>query len=115
MALPTDPAVLKRYAANLKELHARKAFVKVSGLHRPRQSAPDTPFDPAVYKPVTDFIWDIFGEDWLVYSGRNAAALEILKAYFQSKGRPAAEKFFWKNSIHAFRWIRRDPKQPHLG
>ena len=115
LALPTDPAVLKRYAANLKELHARKAFVKVSGLHRPRQSAPDTPFDPAVYKPVMDFIWDIFGEDWLVYSGRNAAALEILKAYFQSKGRPAAEKFFWKNSIHAFRWIRRDPKQPQLG
>jgi hypothetical protein len=27
-------------------------------------------------------------------------------------GRPAAEKFFWKNSIPAFRWIKRDAEQP---
>jgi len=31
-----------------------------------------------------------------------------------TKGRPAAEKFFWQNSVRAFKWIRRDPKQPQL-
>lgn len=114
LALPTEAAAFKRYAENLKELRKRGAYVKVSGLHRPRSSA-DAGFDPAVYKPVMDFIWDIFGEDLLVYSGRNKTALEILKAYFLAKGRPAAEKFFWKNSVPAFRWVRRDSKQPQLG
>jgi predicted TIM-barrel fold metal-dependent hydrolase len=114
LALPTDPAVLKGYAENLKELRRRKAYVKVSGLHRARANA-DAPLDAAVYKPVMDFIWDIFGEDYVVYSGRNKATLEILQAYFMAKGRLAAEKFFWRNSVPAFRWVKRDPKQPQLG
>jgi predicted TIM-barrel fold metal-dependent hydrolase len=111
LALPTAPDVLKTYSNNLTELRKRKAFVKVSGLYRPRT---DTSFDPKHYKPTMDFIWDIFGEDYIVYSGRNKAALEILQAYFLAKGRPAAEKYFWKNSIPAFKWIKRDPKQPQL-
>ena len=42
-------------------------------------------------------------------------AIEIFRAYFQAKGPAAVEKFFWRNSIPAFRWIRRDPNQPQLG
>lgn len=112
LALPTDPKVLKSYSDTLTELRKRKAFVKMSGLYRPRgkEGAPD----PADYKPTIDFIWDIFGEDFIIYSGRNKAALEILQGYFMAKGRPAAEKYFWKNSIPAFKWIKRDPKQPQL-
>ncbi|MCC6340748.1 MAG: amidohydrolase family protein [Bryobacterales bacterium] len=113
LALPTDPGVFKSYSNNLAELRRRKAYAKVSGLYRPR-SAPQAPFDSSAYKPVMDFIHDIFGEDYLVYAGRNKQALDILMAYFLAKGRPAAEKFFWKNSIPAFRWVRRDPKQPRL-
>lgn len=113
LALPTAPAVLKTYSENLKELRKRNAYVKVSGLAGSR-AASRTPFDPAVYKPTMDLIWDIFGEDFIVYAGRNKTALEILQSYFMAKGRPAAEKFFWKNSIPAFKWIKRDPKQPQL-
>ncbi|HZT31219.1 MAG TPA: amidohydrolase family protein [Bryobacteraceae bacterium] len=111
LPLPTDPQVLKTYSHNLRELRKRNAYAKVSGLTR---ANPQSPFDPAVYKPVLDFIWDIFGPDFIVYAGRNKQALEILKAYTMAIGRPAAEKFFWKNSIPAFRWIRRDPGQPQL-
>ena len=113
LALPTEAAVLKRYSDNLKELRKRNVYVKVSGLHRSRANA-QGPLNAAEYKPVMDFIWDIFGEDWLVYAGRNKAVLEILQAYFMAKGQPAAEKFFWENSIPAFRWIKRDSKQPQL-
>lgn len=112
LALPGDPAVRKGYENTLRELKQRGAFVKMSGLHRPRNAAAG--FDPAHYQPVLDFLWDIFGEDLLVYSGRNKAALEILMAFFLAKGRPAAEKYFWKNSVHAFRWTPRDPGQPRL-
>ncbi len=71
-------------------------------------------YDPALYKPMLDFLWDIFGEDYVVYAGANKAPLEILRTYFMAKGRPAAEKYFWKNSVPAFRWIKRDPAQPQL-
>ena len=113
LALPTDPAVLKAYASHLRQLRQRNVFVKLSGLHRPRAAA-GAPFEPGVYLPVMDFIYDIFGEDRLVYAGRSKEAIAIFRAYFQAKGPAAAEKFFWKNSIPAFRWIRRDPNQPQL-
>jgi predicted TIM-barrel fold metal-dependent hydrolase len=111
LPLPTDPQVLKGYSDNLKELRKRNAYAKVSGLPK---ANPQSSFDPAVYKPMLDFIWNIFGEDYIVYAGRNKEALEILKTYTMAMGRPAAEKFFWKNSIPAFKWVRRDPAQPQL-
>jgi len=111
LALPTEKPALEKYAATLRELKQRGAFVKVSGLHRARNA---TALDPAVYQPVMDFIWDIFGEDQLVYAGRNKAVLDTLMAYFLGKGRPAAEKFFWRNSVKAFRWIRRTAEQKAL-
>lgn len=114
LPLPTDPGVMKSYENHLRELKKRDVYVKISGLPRSRQN-PQAPFDPAVYKPVLDLFWDIFGEDRLVYAGRNKQALEILRSYFMAKGRPAAEKFLWKNSIPAFKWVRRDLWQPQLG
>ena len=33
--------------------------------------------------------------------------------YFTGKGQAAAEKFFWKNSVAAYRWVKRDASQPH--
>ena len=78
------------------------------------RAQPNAPFDPAVYQPALDLLWDIFGEDWLVYAGRNQAALDILQAYFLGQGPAAAEKFLSKNSVPAFRWIKRDPRQPQL-
>ncbi len=114
LGIPADPAIRKQYTADLEELRKRKVYVKMSGLYRPRGATPGTPPDANDYKPVIDFLWDIFGEDYLIYAGRNKAAIEILQSYFMAKGRPAAEKYFWKNSIPAFKWIHRDPGQPQL-
>lgn len=111
LPLPTDAAVLKSYSDNLKELRKRKVYAKVSGVPK---ANPQATFDAAVYKPVLDFIWDIFGEDFVVYAGHNQPALDILKGYAMARGRAAAEKYFWKNSIPAFRWVRRSPEQPTL-
>jgi L-fuconolactonase len=112
LPLPLETKVLQSYTNNLRELRKRRAFAKVSGLPK---ANPQANFDPAVYKPTLDLIWDIFGEDYIVYAGKNKEALDILKAYTRALGRPAAEKFFWKNSIAAFRWIKRDAAQPQLG
>jgi L-fuconolactonase len=111
LPLPTDKQVLKGYSDTLKEFRKRKTYAKVSGLPK---ANPQASFDPALYKPMLDFIWDIFGEDFIVYAGRNKQALDILKSYTMALGRAAAEKYFWRNSIPAFRWIKRDPAQPQL-
>lgn len=118
LPLPTAPDVMKSYSANLRELRKRNYFAKVSGLPSP---------DPAVYKPMLDFIWDIFGDDYIVFAAgwsrmpqtppaieRMKSRLEVFRGYLKPKGRPAAEKFFWQNSVRAFKWVRRDPRQPQL-
>jgi predicted TIM-barrel fold metal-dependent hydrolase len=126
LPLPAAPDVLKSYSDNLKELRKRNVYAKISGL--PRSAADGLPpTDPAVYTPMLDFIWDIFGEDFIVFAAgwsrapqqpppieRMKTNLKILRSYFLAKGRPAAEKFLWKNSAQAFKWTPRDSKQPHL-
>ena len=68
-------------------------------------------------------LWDIFGEDRLLYgsdwpnSDQWAAypkGLRVVREYFMSKGPAAAEKYFWKNSVAAYRWVKRDAGQPRL-
>jgi predicted TIM-barrel fold metal-dependent hydrolase len=75
----------------------------------------------AVYKPRLDYLMDLFGEDRVLFGSDwpNADAVDhlnvivkIVRDYFAAKGRAAQEKYFWRNSIPAYRWIKRDPSQP---
>jgi L-fuconolactonase len=68
-----------------------------------------------------DELWDVFGQDQLIYGsdwpnsdqwGPYPLALMLVGEYFTGKGRAVAEKFFWKYSAAAYRWIRRDASQP---
>jgi hypothetical protein len=38
--------------------------------------------------------------------------LKVVREYFAGKSPAAAEKFFWKNSLAAYRWVKRDRSQP---
>ncbi len=111
LPLPKDAQVMKQYEENLRKLSQRNVYVKVSGVPGFRANTGTQP-DPAVYKPSLDLFWETFGEDRIVYAGRNKKALDILMDYTKSRGTSAVEKFFWKNSIPAFKWVRRDPSQP---
>jgi predicted TIM-barrel fold metal-dependent hydrolase len=122
MEPPADAAILRSHENNLRDLAKRNVFVKVSVVAR--QVEGKVPTDLAVYKPRLDMIWDIFGEDRLVYgsdwpnSAGNwvpyATELALVREYFMAKGRAAAEKYFWKNSLAAYKWVKRDSKQPQL-
>jgi L-fuconolactonase len=79
--------------------------------------------DVKSYLPVLDRMWSLFGEDRLMFGSDwpnwdTAATLEeivnVAKAYVLPKGRQAAEKFFWRNSLEAYRWVKRSPEQPGL-
>lgn len=119
---PSQPALLKAYEGNLRELGKRRQiFAKVSGvLKRVNGRVPE---DLAPYKATVDEMWDVFGEDRLVYGSdwpnsdlwaEYPVELKIVRQYFSGKGRAAEEKFFWKNSIAAYKWVHRDKSQPKL-
>jgi len=43
-----------------------------------------------------------------------ATELALVREFFLSKGQVAAEKYFWKNSVAAYKWVKRSPSQPQL-
>jgi hypothetical protein len=40
--------------------------------------------------------------------------MSLVRPYFMAKGRAIAEKYFWKNSVAAYRWVKREAAQPRL-
>lgn len=94
-------------------------YVKVSEVLRVTNGAAVT--DATVYKPVFDQFFETFGEDKILFGSdwpngpavsNLPAIVQIVKDYFLAKGRPVAEKYFWKNSLAAYNWVQRDPSQP---
>jgi L-fuconolactonase len=69
--------------------------------------------DTDYYRPRLDLLWELFGEDRVIY-GSNwpvsdlvapyASVHKIVADYVNGKGRGAAEKYFWKNSLAAYQW-----------
>ena len=120
---PTEPQARKLYEANLHELGKRpQVYVKLSEILRRVEGR--VPNDLNFYRPRLDELWGIFGENRLIFGsdwpnadlwGTYPQVLGLVREYVNSKGQAAAEKFFWKNSFAAYRWIKRDPSQPAPG
>jgi predicted TIM-barrel fold metal-dependent hydrolase len=114
--LDMTPAIEK----NLRDIAKRPdVFVKVSGVLRTVNGK--IPKDTAFYKPRLDVLYDIFGQDRVVYGsdwphsdnwGEYHEGLKVVKEYFEAKGQAVAEKYFWRNSIKAYRWVHRAANQP---
>ena len=114
-----DPqAINVDWRKNIDEIAKRpNVFMKVSALVEqiPGESG-KAPTDTEYYKPVLDHLWNRFGEDRLIYgsnwpvSDRGApydVVFKIVRDYFMDKGSGAMEKYFWKNSLNAYRWLER--------
>jgi predicted TIM-barrel fold metal-dependent hydrolase len=117
---PTEAAARRAYEANLRELGKRKqVYLKVSEvLRRVNGRASE---DVSFYRPRLDALWEIFGEDRLMYGSDwpnsdlwapYPQVLKIVREYVSGKGPAAAEKIFWKNSMAAYRWVKREAAQP---
>jgi predicted TIM-barrel fold metal-dependent hydrolase len=118
--LPTDSQARSAYEANLRELGPRpQVYAKVSEvLQRFGGQVRD---DLNLYKPRLDEFWEIFGGDRLIFAsnwpvsdlkGPYPQLLKVVRQYFAGKGKVAEEEFFWKNSLAAYRWVKRQPDQP---
>ncbi len=72
--------------------------------------------DAAHYRPLLDALVDLFGPERILY-GSNWAVSErvapyatvhrVVGDYFAARGRDLAERFFWRNSRAAYRWVPR--------
>jgi predicted TIM-barrel fold metal-dependent hydrolase len=120
--IPPEPAARDEYWATLRRLAANpRVFVKLSGI--PVLANRKLITDPLFYKPRLDALWDIFGEDHVLFgsdfpnsdhTAPFAETFSIVRAYMAGKTAGQREKYFWKNSIAAYRWHPRRPDQPRL-
>jgi L-fuconolactonase len=95
-----------------------RVFAKISGLvEGARTEDGRVPDDTQFYRPILDAMWELFGDDRLIY-GSNwpvserfapyAVVQAIVQRYVEARGAAATRKFFADNARVAYRWIRLD-------
>ncbi|MBI3695790.1 MAG: amidohydrolase family protein [Acidobacteria bacterium] len=119
---PQEEAARATHRATLRELGKRpQVYVKVSEVLR--RSGGRVPYELSFYRSRLDEIWETFGSNRLLYGsdwpnsdplGTYSQVLNVVREYFSGKGPEAAEKFFWKNSVAAYHWVKREAGQPAL-
>jgi predicted TIM-barrel fold metal-dependent hydrolase len=119
---PTESAARGALLSDLRELGKRpQVFVKVSEVLR--RVSGQVRDDLKFYRARLDELWDIFGQNRLIYGSDwpngdlwapYQTIFNLVHEYFSAKGPDVQAKFFWKNSIAAYRWVKRDQSQPQL-
>jgi L-fuconolactonase len=119
---PGDPASRKILDADLRQLAARpQVFAKISAIVRRVDGR--VPLDISFYRERLDHLWEVFGPDRLMYgsdwpnSDQFASyddVFRLAQEFISSKDRVSIEKFYWQNSLKAYRWIHRDASQAIL-
>jgi L-fuconolactonase len=126
--LPKPPDVAG-YEAVMKEIAGRpNIFGKISWnfiTPAEMESGANGEMTPKLsgYRDRLDFLTGIFGEDRVIFNTNYPQSVGQLvtripditlltKAYYATKPRQAAEKFFWKNSLSVYKWVKRATDQP---
>ena len=115
-----SPAQQKSYEAVLKEIHGRPLIAaKLSEIDHKGNPGRGL----AAHKPRLDQLMATFGADRVVFgtdwpnswgTATPAEIVAIARAYFATRTRAAAEKYFWKNSLAIYKWKKRAANQPSL-
>jgi predicted TIM-barrel fold metal-dependent hydrolase len=123
-ALPAPETAAERASLEsvLRELGSRRqVYVKLSAIIHNVKGTVST--DLASYRDWLDRLLETFGEDRVIFgsdwpNSDGVAPVDkvfaVAREYAASKPRAVAEKYFWKNSIAAYKWIKRDASQPQL-
>ena len=119
---PADASARSQVEKDLRELGRRpQVYVKVSEVLRRVNGS--VSYETSFYRDRLDQVSETFGPDRVLYGsdwpnsdrwGSYPQVLKIVREYFLGKGREAAEKYFWKNSVAAYQWVHRDSQQPRL-
>jgi L-fuconolactonase len=108
----------EKWVTNMKAAAAHpQVFCKVSALvDQGGWQGGKAPTDLAIYKPMLDACWEIWGEDRVIY-GSNwpvsdqfapyKVVIGIVEQYLKDKSPAVQEKYFVLNSIKAYKWSPR--------
>jgi L-fuconolactonase len=122
-----DPTPENRtaYEAVVKEMAERpNIFVKLSAVYHRRRDNQRLVDDYAPLRDRLEYIYGMFGEDRVIFgtdypNSYGAATISeevgLMKKFFSTKSRAQAEKFFWRNAAHIYKYIKRADDQPSLG
>ena len=120
MQMPAEADTQKTYRSDLREIGRRpQIYVKISEVLRRVDGYIST--DVGFYRNTLDELFGVFGADRVLYGSDwpnsdlwkpYPEVLGIVREYFKSKGRATEEKYFWKNSVNAYRWKPRTKSQP---
>jgi predicted TIM-barrel fold metal-dependent hydrolase len=120
---PTETAARDAYQRNLRELGKRpQVYAKISQVLRRVDSK--VPEDLNFYRSRLDDLFGIFGQDRVLYGSDwpnsdlwapYPKIFNVVHEYFTGKGAAIAEKYFWKNSVAAYGWVKRAANQPTPG
>ncbi|HVY35048.1 MAG TPA: amidohydrolase family protein [Caulobacteraceae bacterium] len=118
------PEVMPAYEDLIKRLADRpNIFVKLTEVYHPRD---DNGLIVKDYEPLRarlEYLYGAFGEDRVMFgtdypNSYGVATIPeevgLMKRFFATKSREAAEKYFWKNSAKIYKWKKRTDKQPSL-
>ena len=108
----------------VKEMAARSnIFVKLTEVYHPRVTDGVIVKDYEPLRARLEYLFDAFGEDRVIFgtdypNSYGVATIpeevELVKRFFSTKRREAAEKYFWKNSARVYKWMKRADDQPSL-
>jgi L-fuconolactonase len=117
--LPQAKADLDAYWVDLHVLAQKpEVYVKLSEIPRLKEDKLVT--DPAAYRPGLDKLWDLFGENRVIFgsdwpNSDHVADFDetfsIVRQYISCKSPEAQAKYFFHNSIAAYRWKARRENQ----
>jgi len=121
-AIPVDATSRNIYLRNLTRLsNCERVFIKLSEILNKKDGRVVT--NLAAYQGLLDELWHIFGEDKVMYGSDwpnsdhlapYAETITLLQKYLSNKDLQTKEKFFWRNSLRAYRWAPRTPAQESL-
>jgi predicted TIM-barrel fold metal-dependent hydrolase len=118
--VPKDAAGKEEYRKNLERLaQSPDVFIKLSEI--PMQIHGKIELNPAFYRSKLDDLWGIFGENRVIFGSDwpnsdhlvdYRTTFGLVKSYMATKSSEAQEKYFWRNSIAAYKWDPRSREQP---
>lgn len=121
-SLEPTPATTAAYDKALSELRQRaNVFVKLSAVIHRVKGQLSTDVDS--HRERLDHLMDVFGADRVLFgsdwpNSDGVAPIDkvvgIVKDYFMTQPRTVAEKYFWRNSVKVYKWIKRAPNQPSI-
>jgi predicted TIM-barrel fold metal-dependent hydrolase len=114
----------KAYEDVVQEMAKRpNIFVKLTEVYHPRLVDGSVVDDYTFLADRLEYLYHLFGEDRVMFGtdypnsygvATMSEEVGLMKKFFSKKTKAQAEKYFWRNAAHIYKYVKRTPDQPSL-